>query len=66
MLRTRKKWNQIFGGIAMLVIWAIATFIGLYGTNALGLKTLAYLMFVIAVAAWVITGVVLIACGFNK
>ena len=66
MRRTRKKWNQIFGGMAMLVIWAIATFVGLYGTNNLGLKTLAYLIFIIAVFAWVIIGVLLIARGFNK
>lgn len=65
MRRTRKHWSQIFGGIAMLGVAALGPTVAL--ANAIGIgKALAAIMLGLLIAAWVITGAILIARGLSK
>jgi len=65
MLRTRRNWNQIILGLAMLLGVVIGFVICLANHNGLG-KTIGSIVVVLCITAWVIAGIVLVLRGLNK
>ena len=65
MLKTRRKWDQIFGGIVMLGLVVLAFLVWLANVIGIG-KALALGAVVYAVVAWIIIGIALIVSGFRK
>ena len=65
MLRTRKNWNQIFGGIVMLGFVVLAFLVWLANSIGLG-KALALVAVVYTIAMWIIIGIALIVNGLYK
>lgn len=65
MLRTRRKWNQIFGGVAMLGLVVLAFLVWLANSIGIG-KAFATVALAVAIAAWIIVGIGLLVYGSSK
>jgi len=65
MLRTRRHWDQIFGGAVMLGLVNLAFLVWLANLIGLG-KALASVALAVIIAVWIVVGIGLLVNGFNK
>ena len=65
MLKTRRKWNQIFGGVIMLGLVVLALLVWLANSIGLG-KALASVALAVIIAVWIVIGIALLVNGFSK